>query len=203
MSDPAACPKCRAAIAPGEAFCSACGFTLRADAAERRRVGERIGLKYAKQSYQGSIKSGRSTIMVCGILVLLGTVLIYFVGGAALEKADGEIRGARGNPMYDQEKVEQAARDLSKARGLVHLIIGGNAVVAVAFLALWAWAKSRPLPATLSALILFLAMQGLNLVLEPGQFMNPVGLLIRVLIVVALARAVTAAQKYQKMQQAL
>jgi hypothetical protein len=201
MTGPAPCPKCGAAVSADEGYCSACGYALRADAAEQRRVGQRIGLKYAKQSFQGNITSGRKTILVCAILFCIATVGVYFLLETTVSKAEKDIANARGNPMYDQDKVEEAGREIARVRNLVPIITGGYAVLSAAFFAFWVWAKKRPLPATLSALILFLAFQVLNLALAPEEFVKPLPLLIRVLIIISLVRAVTSAQKHQKMRQ--
>jgi hypothetical protein len=193
------CPKCGGAVSAGEAFCAGCGYALESKPGDLRKIAQKIEIKQAKQTYQGKIRSGRRTIMACAVLFTLGTVAIWFMFRQALEKQDQEIAGAKGNPKYDQEKVLEAERKLAGAHGTATLVTAGNALLALGFYGLWWWAKTRPLPATLSALILFIAVQALNIVLDPASLAQ--GILIKVLILVALVGAVNAAQKYQKMTQ--
>jgi hypothetical protein len=199
MNEPAACPKCSVALVPGEAFCAACGYALEADAGAKAALGKRIGAKYAKQTIQGTIHSGRKTILVCGILFTLGTVVIHFMLSSAHDKTAREIAAAKGDPRYDQALVAQAARELEEGRGMATLLTASHAVLAACFYGLWWWAKSRPLPATLTALLLYIAVQLISLALDPETLVK--GILVKILILLALGKAVGAAQKYQKLQQ--
>jgi hypothetical protein len=183
----------------GETFCARCGYQRRGEASAQRSVGQQIGAKYAKQTYQGKMKSGRTTILVCGILFTLGTVVLHFMLQSELGKAEAQIRLAKGNAQYDQDAVAEAEKELAKGAGMARLVVIAHGVLAATFYGLWGWAKSRPLPATLAALILFIAVQLIGAALEPESIVK--GILVKVLILVALIGAVNAAQKYQKLQQ--
>lgn len=193
------CPKCMASVKAGEAFCTACGYALVAKPRDLQEIAKKIEIKQAKQTFQGKIRSGRRTILTCAVLFTIGTVAIWFILNGMLEKQQKEVNGAKGNPMYDQEKVAEAQKQLDRLPGTIKLITAGNAVLALSFYGLWWWAKSRPLPATLSALILFIAVHMLNVAIDPSTLAQ--GILIKILILVALIGAVNAAQKYQKMTQ--
>jgi hypothetical protein len=199
MTDPAACPKCSVAVNPGETFCGACGYALKSQPGDFRKIAQKIELKQAKQTFQGKIRSGRRTIMTCAVLFTIGTVAIWFLLNAQVDKERKEIAAAKGNPKYDQEKLAEAEKELDASHGKIVLITAGQGILALAYFGLWWWAKTRPLPATLSALILFIAVQMLNVALDPESLAK--GLLIKILILAALISAVNAAQKYQKMTQ--
>jgi hypothetical protein len=194
------CPKCSAMTELGEKFCAKCGFRLQADARDGRAVAQSIGARSAKQGYQQKIKSGRTTILVVGILLFLNTAVIYFIPQGDLRKAENEVRMAKGNEEYDQDLVLAQEREIAKARGLIRLFVGAFFLLACTFIGLWVWAKSKPLPATLTALILFIALQAFNLAVEPETMIR--GILVKVIVLVALVSAVSAAAKYQKMSEA-
>jgi uncharacterized membrane protein len=193
------CPKCNAAVNPGETYCGSCGYSLKSQPGDFRKIAEKIELKQAKQSYQGKIRSGRRTIMSCAVLFTLGTVAIYFLLTSQIDKQRKEVAAAKGNSRFDQEKVAAAEKELDAAQGRTVFVTAAHGVLALAYYALWWWAKTRPLPATLSALILFIAVQMLNIALDPESLAK--GILIKILILAALISAVNAAQKYQKMTQ--
>ncbi|HXX94777.1 MAG TPA: hypothetical protein VEN81_14180 [Planctomycetota bacterium] len=197
--DSTSCPKCGGAVVAGEAFCAGCGYALQSRPGDLRKIAEKIQIKQEKQSYQGKIRSGRRTILACAILFTIGTVLIWGLMESKLTEQRQEISKYRGNPMYDQDKVKEADQKLNEAAGTMKLATGAQALMALAYYGLWWWAKARPLPATLSALILFIAVQMLNLAFDPALLLQ--GILIKVLILAALIGAVNAAQKYQKMTQ--
>lgn len=157
-----------------------------------------MGLNYAKQTYQYNIKSGRSAILVIACLLVLGTILLYFLQNNEIDKAEKQISQARGNPLYDQNQVQEAEKNLERAKGLANLFLIGNIILTVTYFGLWVWAKHKPLPAAMTALILFLTLQAINLAIEPTSIFQ--GIIVKVIILFVLIRAVTSAQKYQKLK---
>lgn len=198
MAGPGACPKCGVLTGEGEQFCAACGYALSTPTAEGDRIKESIGARLQKQSIRGKIKSGRTTIMVCAVLFTLGTGIIYVINTSAIAAEERKILPYKGNPEFDQAAVRNAEDQLDAARGQALALTAGNGFMALTCYVLWWWAKSRPLPATLGALILFLAVQLLNAAFDPATLIQ--GWLVKIIILIYLAKAVDAAQKFQKLQ---
>src|SRR5262245_11971115 len=96
------CPKCGSAMNPDEKFCGKCGYQVKPSETEVRDISARIGLNHEKQTHQQRIKSGRTTILVVSILMMLGAALIYFFGTTEIEKVQRQNDAMRGNLAYDQ-----------------------------------------------------------------------------------------------------
>ncbi|HTF58198.1 MAG TPA: zinc-ribbon domain-containing protein [Planctomycetota bacterium] len=199
MTAPASCPKCSAPLAPDEKFCGKCGYQVRVNPEDARDIGARIGLKHEKQRHQQQIRSGRTTILVVAILTVVGAVAFYLIGSASIQKAQKEIDGARGNERFDQEKVEEAHRENKKASGLNTILAAVNFVLALCFFGLWIWAKHRPLPATLAALILYVTVLVASGVFDPTMLVK--GIIVKAAIILFLVKAVDSARKFQRMQE--
>lgn len=199
MAEGSPCPKCAAPVPAGETFCAGCGYRQAADAAEQADVGARIGLRQAKQAFTGKVRSGRGAILAVSILTALGAVGFYFLLQTDIDRAQREVDGARGNPAYDQASVEAVQRDIDRARDRVPLVIAVIAGLAVVFFLLWLWAARKPLPATVSALILYVTILAIDGVVDPKSLL--MGWPIKLIIILALIKGVDAAQKYQKMRQ--
>jgi len=193
------CPKCGAGMAPLERFCGKCGFQAKASEADARDIGARVGLKHEKQTHQQRIKSGRTTILVVAILMTLGSVAIYVINSGEVQKGRREIEAARGNELYDQGKVAEADAENRKASRLITLLATVNFMLALCYFGLWVWAKTKPLPATLAALILFITVIAASAAIDPKELVR--GFIVKILVIAFLVKAVDSAKKYQKMQE--
>lgn len=67
-----------------------------------------------------------------------------------------------------------------------------------AHMGLWWWARTRPFPAALVALVLFLTVQGVNAVLEPESMTQ--GILVKIFFLVAISNAIKAGLAAQRMR---
>jgi uncharacterized Zn finger protein (UPF0148 family) len=199
MTDAGACPKCSAPLSAGATFCAKCGFRIEATAADRRDIGARIGLKHQKQAHQQRMRSGRTTILVVAILTLIAAVAVYFIGTSALDKAMQEVDSVRHDEDIDPAAIAEADAENQKAERLVMLIAGLNILLGVIYLGLWVWAKARPLPATISALILFATVWVASAALDPAELIR--GIIVKIVILVFLIKAVDSARKFQRMQE--
>jgi drug/metabolite transporter (DMT)-like permease len=68
------------------------------------------------------------------------------------------------------------------------------------FVGCFFWAKASPLPATLTALIIYLTLMLITLAMDPKSFLNPFALTFRVLITLALLYGVKSAVAYSRME---
>src|SRR5688572_26445549 len=184
MTDPLACPKCAAPLAAGATFCAKCGFRIQATSEDRRDIGARVGLKHEKQTHQQRLRSGRTTILVVAILTMIGSVAVYFIGKAALDKAMREVDSVRHQEGIDKEAVAEADAQNKKAERIIALVAGLNLVLGIVYLALWFWAKAKPLPATLAALILFVTVWVASAAIDPAELIR--GILLKGIILAFL-----------------
>lgn len=85
----------------------------------------------------------------------------------------------------------QQAADV-QALGIGILVIGS------VFLGLGFWARKAPMPAALTGLVLYIALLVFDGVLEPANIHR--GLLIKVIIILALVKSVSAGMKYRELR---
>ena len=75
-----------------------------------------------------------------------------------------------------------------------------NLVLSAVFLGLWFWAKVNPLAASITALAIYVTVQLADIIMAPENIAK--GIIIKIIIVVALARAIKSAVTYRNMQEA-
>jgi predicted nucleic acid-binding Zn ribbon protein len=184
MTQLTACPKCGNEIKPDETFCTGCGTKLVLTLEEKRNKAAVIGMKVSKQVHKGKVKSGRTVILVLAILFLIGAPIVYFM-------LQSEIKS-----LSNQGYVI----DTAKANQIMILFVGAQLFLALVYIGLWFWAKTKPFPASLTALLLFLATLGISAAVDPAELVK--GLLIKIIIIIALINSVSSAYKYKKLTEA-
>jgi hypothetical protein len=204
------CPKCQASMAPGENFCPACGFKLQSTPEEKQARFDTLRTISENQKNLQKIRSGRGWILAVSIIMLVSGFILYFVGCEQVEKEIRPIEAqmakatAEERAAFDAKVKEKTGMTWDQAvahdRGMVTALFVTNLILAVVYFGLWIWAKGQPFPAALIALLIFLAVQVVNLILDPKMLAQ--GWLIKVLIVAGLGSAVSAAYKHRKMQEA-
>ncbi len=194
-----ACPKCGAPIAADETFCPACGHKLKDTADDRRRRQDRFKAAAAKQEQQKKVGSGRGAILAAAIVIAIGIPIDYFRASSQLDQAAIDVAMARHSPFADQEKVAEAERLIATARSQLNLGVAIAAGIAVAFVGLWFWAKTKPLPAILTAFLLFLTVVGIGAAFAPETLVK--GIIVKVLILAFLGKGLQAAYEYKKLKE--
>ncbi len=81
------------------------------------------------------------------------------------------------------------------------LVLVVNLVLAAIHAGLWHWAKRSLLPAAVSALVLFVTVHLLNAVMDPATLVQ--GVVVKVIFLVALARAMTAGLEARRLERGL
>ncbi len=173
-----ACPHCQASGHGGGAFCAACGLALPGPRKPPRIVGESgyaqsdLGLHVQSGLMEQKAKAASTILLVIGVLQVIGAVAIVLLGGG--------LSGG-GQTM------------------LAALVTGGVVlIVALGFFGLAFWARTNPLPPSTIGLTVFVTFAALDAVLDPANLAR--GLFIKIIIVVALAKAVQAGIKHRELR---
>jgi uncharacterized membrane protein (UPF0136 family) len=210
MGTTRSCPQCQASLAPGEYFCTACGFKIQETPEERRERIERLDGIAEDLRNRKKIDSGRKWLLAVSILTLIGGFVFYFMQHSKVEEeienvertlaqADAERLKAFDGQMQKLTGMtwEQAKR---RDRGMVTAVLVSNLVLTAVYLGLFFWSASQPFSASLIALMIFLAVQVLTAIIDPKMLIQ--GWLIKILVVAGLGSAVSAAYKHRKMREA-
>jgi hypothetical protein len=198
----ASCPKCGAAVAPEEKFCSACGAGI---AIEPAGPGIYQGpapaaLQASAIDRDASIRRARKWLVAVSILTLV-TGFIFF----AIQKSDVEdqIRQAE----HATAGMDPAVRDeamkakigmtfqqaVDHDRGQVNMLLAVNIGLAAFYLGMWFWAKRNARAATVTALLMFVTVIVINAALDPKTLAQ--GIIVKILFIAALAKAIQHARE--------
>jgi hypothetical protein len=153
------------------------------------------GLGDLAQSARGKeLKSARVIMFFVGALSI--AVNLFFFSSAEKDvqtEIDKEIAKLGPGFVVDQEKVAVLKK---QAVGAAHLINGGGIVVGMIFVACGLLVQKHPVPATITALALYLAAVAIFGLIDPASLAS--GIIIKVFVVIGLFKAVQAAIAYQK-----
>jgi hypothetical protein len=193
------CWRCAAVMAPHERFCAACG------------AGMGSGTSVATPptaprdpAESTSISKARKWLLAISILTLVTGAFFYIYQRGEVEKQirDAEAQTAFMDPAERDALLKSQigmtwAEAVKHDRGQVNLLLGINIVLAAIYFGLFYWARRNALAATVTALLLFITVHAINAVLDPKTLMY--GILIKVLVIAALAAAISAAQRERKL----
>jgi hypothetical protein len=153
------------------------------------------GLGNLAQSARGKeLKSARMIMFFVGILSLAVNMFVFSSAEESVQKEiDQEI--AKLGPGFEADP-EKVAEIKSQAVGSTRLMTGGGMVMGMIFIACGVLVKRYPVPATITALALYLSSMAIFGLLNPASLAS--GLIIKIFIIVGLFKAVQAAIAYQK-----
>lgn len=77
-------------------------------------------------------------------------------------------------------------------RGQVNLLLFVDIGLSAAFLGMWVWAKRNALAASVTALLIFITVIGINAVFDPKTLAQ--GIIVKIFFIAALAKAISVAQ---------
>jgi hypothetical protein len=176
---------------PMDAVESTAGFSPVAPALQPSMAG----LGNLAQSARGKeLKSARVIMFVIGALSMAANLMFFSSAEQDVQKEiDKEVAKLGPGFVVDQEKVAELKK---QAVGTAHLINGGGVVLGMVFIACGLLVQKHPVPATITALALYLAGVAIFGLLNPASLAS--GIIIKVFVVIGLFKAVQAAIAYQK-----
>jgi hypothetical protein len=197
------CPTCSADVTAGEKFCSACGAAV-VEGVERPMdmPPEVIGLGVERDARIGR---ARKWLMAISIITLVSGFIFWAINKDKVEKEirDAEVATMGMDPAMRDDLVKQETGmtwEEAKAhdRGQVTLLLVVNIGLAFVYFGMWIWAKRNALAATVTALLLFITVIGVNAVYEPSSLAQ--GIIVKIFFIAALAKAISAAQEERRIQ---
>lgn len=205
------CPKCAAEVAAGEKFCAACGSGIAV--ADDGVVHAQDPVPPAVVPYpqmdnferDARIGRARKWLLAISAITLVTGFIFYAINKDEVEKqirqAEVQIAGidpqTRDQLMKDQTGMtweEAKAHD----RGQVNLLLFVNIGLSIVYFGMWIWAKRNALAASVTALLLFVTVIGVNAVYEPKTLAQ--GIIVKIFFIAALAKAISAAQEERRIQ---
>lgn len=180
----AACPKCSAPLAGNEPFCTQCG----GEVARARRGRPRLASELRAKDLRNA---GRW---------ILGLAILFVVAGTWLgfkTRSDGQqgLANLSGRDAAEVVEVLGKSMTIAELRETIEVEMVTsfliNYLLAAVFIGLYFWARKAPLPATITALCIYLAVQVLNAIVDPTTLIQ--GILIKVLCVLGLLAGIRAA----------
>lgn len=153
------------------------------------------GLGNLAQSARGKeLKSARTIMFFIGAVSVAVNMFVFSSAEGEVQKEiDTEVAKLGPGFEVDQDKVTALK---SQAVGATRLISGGGMVLGIVFVACGLLVQRHPVPATITALALYLASMAIFGLVNPASLAS--GLIIKIFIVVGLFKAVQAAIAYQK-----
>jgi hypothetical protein len=174
---PVQCPHCQAENEDGAAFCSECGKALPGATPTTPTVvtGDQVASTEVGQSIQAEqlqkqARGASAALIVVGVLMVAGAAFLY-------ARFSGE-----------------AGVDA----GALRTLLITNLVLAAIYVGLGLWARRNPLPAAIVGLVLFVTMIAVGAILDPTSIAQ--GIIVKVVVVVALAKAIHAGVKYRQLK---
>jgi hypothetical protein len=179
--DTATCPHCGVANELDASFCISCGKALpgRAEAGGPQIVegsalaGTTAGQSLQEEELRKQSRKAAGALLAVAILQCLFGVLLLVVGRAMLG----------------------GAQDVELDR-LVFVVVFAIGLI---FFGLFWWARHNPLPAAITGLVLFVTVHLLDALADPTALAR--GIIVKVIIIVVLARAISAGVRHRKLRQ--
>ncbi len=149
----------------------------------------------AQSAREKQINRARTILLVVGVLTILANVGFMFL---VQSQIDAELRkqGVDRRVLLPEQK-----RVIDGVVLLSYDILGGFAAMGVVFLILGVKVRQYPVACTVTGLVLYILGGIVSLILSPESFVG-VGLIIKIVIIVALFQAVQAALAAEREKQA-
>jgi hypothetical protein len=190
------CGVCGKPVRSGDEFCEACGGKVSPEL--KKALQDRFEASHI--DFAGRGKSAQSTIGGLSVLFTLGGVVIFFVTKNKSDDALAKLTGAD-----DAEVLEQSvagATTVGELRGELerepYQALGLNLFLALVMLGLWMWSKRSLLPAIITALGIYVTVIVASALYDPKSLVQ--GVIVKVVVIVVLAKGVRAALAARKLE---
>jgi len=193
------CGACQKPVRNGDDFCEACGAAVPPEQKKRLKDSYDVAnvdfTPHAKQ-----VQSAQQTIGWLSFLFVFGGVAFFFITRSKGQDALREIADA--DPATPLIHAVGGATTVGELRSALEQApwqaLGLNLFLAVVMLGLWFWSKRAALPAVITALGIYLAVQVGGALYDPASLAQ--GILMKILIIVALARGVKSALNARRLE---
>lgn len=179
------CPHCQAANEDGSQFCVSCGKALPIASGGPRVVsGKGFAASSTGQSLQLDElqKQARSAFRILLTIAILQLIVAALAIGA-----------------YFLIPPSSTPSTFSPAALMgIGIVVG---IVGLLFLGLSLWARRSPLPAAITGLVVLISLWVLDILANPAAIAQ--GILIKILIIAALGKAVSAGMKHRALRRQL
>ncbi|MDB5311234.1 MAG: hypothetical protein JWO38_5436 [Gemmataceae bacterium] len=155
--------------------------------------GKELG-SLAQSARRTSLKQARTILIVVGVLTALMNVFMFVNAEAEVRKAfEDEKRKLGPGMVFDEAEIKKTSES---ALQVTRLIYGGTVFLGVLFVCLGLAVYRAPVVCTVTGLVLYLAANAIFAALDPLNLVR--GIIVRVIIIVAMVKAVQAALAYER-----
>jgi hypothetical protein len=197
------CTRCQRPVHLGDEFCESCGVPV--GDAERDALRARLQASSSEAAEQQKhVRSARNGMAVLSGLFVLGGAVMFFLGQSTAEKALANLRGLDEGMTYPAP-INGVTYTVGELRAVIerepYQLLGVNFLLAAIMLGLFFWAKKSALPATITALAVFVTVHVGNAIADPKTLAQ--GVLVKVFAVIVLTRGIRAALAARALEQKL
>jgi hypothetical protein len=195
------CPRCKQSVDAGDAPTLPVEATPTAGAAAPLAPlsSSAAQLGSLAQAARGKeLRTARVIMWFIGVMTLAINAFFFSTAAADVQKEiDKEIAKLQPGLVVDQAKVEQIKGEAVRTARLVN---GGGILLGAVFIACGILVRRHPVPATITALALYLGGTAIFGMINPSSL--AAGFIVKILIVVGLFKAVQAAIAFRREQTA-
>jgi hypothetical protein len=153
----------------------------------------------SQEARSSQLGTARGILLFIGVLTVAANAFFYTqIEKQVDEELNKQVQALRGQGMIadpvELKKIRESAIQIAK------LIQGGAVLLGVVFIIMGVMVKQYPVPITITALVLYIGATAIFGFIEPSSLIR--GIIIKVIIVVALAKSVQTALAYQREQDA-
>lgn len=162
------------------------------------KAGEKELGSLTQSARRTSLTQARSILIVIGVLSLIANIVFFVLAEDQVRKelrkeveAEKQKRGP--GLVFDQNELKKIEEDAVR---ITRMVNGGAAFLGVVFVALGLAVYRAPVVCTVTGLILYVAGNAVFAAIDPENLVR--GIIIKVIIVVAMVKAVQAALAYER-----